>query len=63
MLLNGKAETISQPKESTMLEAHPRSAFMDMPSPRVLNSHMYLRLLPRQLKGTLYVSNFQECFL
>ena len=52
MLLKGKAETIPVPKEATMLEAHPQSDLVNLPSPRVLNSHLYLRLLPRQLKGT-----------
>ena len=51
MLLNGKAETIPIPKEFTMLENVPQSQIDELPSPRVLNSHFPLSVLPKQIKG------------
>ena len=51
MLLKGKAETIEYPKLATMLEATLESDLDKFPSPRLLNSHLPLRMLPKQLKG------------
>ena len=51
MLLNGKADTISLHKEYTMLEARSQANMEAIPSPRILNSHLTLSLLPKQLKG------------
>ena len=51
MLLKGNAESTPIPKVASMLEMHPREKLEDLPSPRVLNSHLPLYVLPRQLKG------------
>ena len=51
MLLKGKAENTQIPKIASMLEMHPREKLEELPSPRVLNSHLPLYMLPRQIKG------------
>ena len=51
MLLNGKAETIPQGKITTMLETILEEDLEKLPSPRVLNSHFPLCVLPKQMKG------------
>ena len=53
MLLNGKAETIPHSKGKLMLEAVPKSELEKCPSPRVLNSHLPLTMLPKDIKGQL----------
>ena len=58
MLVNGKAETIPIHKEQTMLEVIPQSELEKIPSPRVLNSHLTLSVLPKQLKGKYFDVNF-----
>lgn len=50
MLLNGKAETIPVPKAVTMLENVPQADLEKVSSPRVLNSHFPLCILPKQMK-------------
>lgn len=50
MLLNGKAETIPQEKIATMLETILEEDLEKLPSPRVLNSHFPLCILPKQMK-------------
>ena len=51
MLLKGKAETISHSKGERMVEARPQSELEKTPSPRVLNSHLSLHMLPKAMKG------------
>ncbi|XP_060068362.1 sulfotransferase 1A1-like [Ylistrum balloti] len=51
MLLKGKAEYEHVSKETRMLEFHWPEEFDDLPSPRALNTHYYLRLLPEQLQN------------
>ena len=51
MLLKGNAETVPIPKEFAMLEFTTPADLEKLPSPRVLNSHFPLCILPRQLKG------------
>ena len=62
MLVNGKAETIPIPKVFTMLEMAPQFELEKLPSPRVLNSHFPLCILPEQIKGivqkTLFITTF-----
>ncbi|KAK3588699.1 hypothetical protein CHS0354_028910 [Potamilus streckersoni] len=48
MLLNGKAETIPNSKGAQMLEATPTEIIDEIPSPRVLNSHLHLCRLPKE---------------
>ena len=55
MLLNGKADNVSLHKEYTMLEAMSLSDLEGIPSPRVLNSHLPLSRLPKQLKGIFVI--------
>ncbi|XP_076452612.1 sulfotransferase 1A1-like [Babylonia areolata] len=50
MLLAGKAEHEKRVKEMAMMEATAIEHIQAQPSPRVLNSHLPLRLLPRQIK-------------
>ena len=61
MLLMGKAETIPIPKVFTMLEATPQENLDALPSPRVLNSHFPISILPKQMKGNL--NYFEDHFL
>ncbi|XP_076453017.1 sulfotransferase 1A1-like isoform X2 [Babylonia areolata] len=49
MLLSGKAEYEKRIKQSVMIEAQPIESIQSLPSPRVLNSHLPFRLLPRQI--------------
>ena len=51
MLLNGNTETIPIPKMFAMLEFASQNDLEKLPSPRVLNSHFPLSILPKQLKG------------
>ena len=51
MLLKGNTETIPIPKMFAMLEFASRNDLEKLPSPRVLNSHFPLCILPRQIKG------------
>ncbi|KAK3603259.1 hypothetical protein CHS0354_007590 [Potamilus streckersoni] len=46
MLLNGSAERIPVRKETAMLECVTRETYDNIKSPRVLNSHIYFRMLP-----------------
>ncbi|KAL3857294.1 hypothetical protein ACJMK2_011979 [Sinanodonta woodiana] len=46
MLLNGSADRINLNKASAMLELIPQPMYEDIQSPRVLNSHIYFRMLP-----------------
>ncbi|KAL8597530.1 hypothetical protein ACOMHN_033401 [Nucella lapillus] len=50
MLLAGKAEYEKRTKEFAMMEATKVEKIDSQPSPRVLNSHLPLRLLPLQIK-------------
>ncbi|XP_076452273.1 uncharacterized protein LOC143287916 [Babylonia areolata] len=50
MLLAGKAEHEKRVKELAMMEATAIGHIQAQPSPRVLNSHLPLRLLPRQIR-------------
>ncbi|XP_045199301.1 sulfotransferase 1B1-like isoform X2 [Mercenaria mercenaria] len=50
MLLNGKAEISPTMKLSKMLEVIPESELEKLPSPRILNTHVPLKWLPKQLK-------------
>ncbi|XP_025092463.1 sulfotransferase 1A1-like [Pomacea canaliculata] len=50
MLLSGKAEYQKQKKETMMLEVTEVETIEALPSPRVLNSHLPARMLPRQLQ-------------
>lgn len=50
MLLKRKAEITSEMKTSIMLELLPETELEKLPSPRVLNSHMPIEWLPKQLK-------------
>ena len=49
MLINGKAETITKRKAQQMLEHELPETLDAIPSPRILNSHLNLRFLPKQL--------------
>lgn len=51
MLLKGKAEYEHVAKETRMVEFHWPEEFDNLPSPRALNSHFYLRHLPEQLEN------------
>ena len=48
MLQNGQAETIPKSKVCNMLE-HTTFSLSGMDSPRILNSHLKMPLLPKQL--------------
>lgn len=50
MLLNRKAEISPNMKVCLMLEARTEAELDEQPSPRVLNSHLPLAMLPRQMK-------------
>ena len=49
MLINGKAETITKRKAQQMLEHELPETLDAIPPPRILNSHLNLRFLPKQL--------------
>ncbi|PVD32992.1 hypothetical protein C0Q70_08440 [Pomacea canaliculata] len=49
MLMSGKAEYQKQKKETMMLEVTAVETIEALPSPRVLNTHLPVRMLPRQL--------------
>ena len=51
MLLSGKAENVPLTKADAMMECMPEDVLDQQPSPRVLNSHLPRRWLPRQIKG------------
>ncbi|KAL3857300.1 hypothetical protein ACJMK2_011982 [Sinanodonta woodiana] len=46
MLINGSADRINLIKETAMLEGVTQPMYEDIKSPRVLNSHIYFRMLP-----------------
>lgn len=50
MLLAGKSETRSSNKIHAMLEANDVEDLEALPSPRLLNTHMPIRMLPYQIK-------------
>lgn len=50
MLTTGKLEYLSQPKESAMMEFHYPEEFDNIPSRRILNTHLPVRLLPTDVK-------------
>ena len=50
MLLNGKAEVKQMMKIGLMMEMRTETELEQQPSPRVLNSHLPLSMLPRQMK-------------
>ena len=56
MLFNGNTESIPHGKSNVMLEAFPQSTIDEFPSPRVLNSHLPLHMLPMEMKG--HVSSY-----
>ncbi|OWF35183.1 sulfotransferase 1 family member D1-like [Mizuhopecten yessoensis] len=47
MLVKKKAERVSAVKETAMLEIMAKATLDNMPSPRVLNSHVYFEYLPK----------------
>ena len=49
MMINGRAETIPKPKIDNMLENQPHDSLAAIPNPRVLNSHLSIDWLPRQM--------------
>ncbi|XP_070206119.1 sulfotransferase 6B1-like [Littorina saxatilis] len=49
MLTKGKAEHDCRPKEMVMLEFNPMEDFESVPSPRVINSHLFPRHLPKEV--------------
>ena len=49
MLINGKAESIPISKTKHMLEFELPETSDDIPSPRILNSHLNIRFLPKQM--------------
>ncbi|CAI9727024.1 sulfotransferase family cytosolic 1B member 1-like [Octopus vulgaris] len=49
MLLKGSAEYSLQDKTAAMLERAPQASLDQLPSPRVLNSHLHLHHLPREI--------------
>lgn len=51
MLVQGKAERIDAIKEWNMLEGMRQQAFDSLPSPRILNTHVYFRHLPKDFKN------------
>ena len=53
MLLSGKAENVPIFKIGGMLEVLTADELEKMPSPRVLNCHFPLSMLPRQIKGNI----------
>ncbi|KAL5016124.1 hypothetical protein ScPMuIL_005713 [Solemya velum] len=50
MLLRGKAERIQEIKEVAMLEGVTQAHYNNLPSPRVLNSHIYFSNLPQNFR-------------
>lgn len=50
MLTTGKLEYLNKPKETAMLEFNYPEEFDGFPSPRVLNTHFPIRLLPTDVK-------------
>ena len=50
MLVTGTMEYLLKPKEAAMLELQLPDAFEELPSPRVLNSHLPFNMLPRDIK-------------
>ncbi|OWF37355.1 Sulfotransferase 1C2 [Mizuhopecten yessoensis] len=50
MLTTGKLDYLTQPKESAMMEFNYPEEFDEMPSRRILNTHIPLRLLPTEVK-------------
>ena len=54
MLLAGRAENVPLTKIGGMLEVLSADALEKQPSPRLLNCHFPLSMLPTQMKGNLY---------
>ena len=50
MLLAGKAEYENRTKEFNMMEAIDVEVMQKEPSPRILNTHLPIRMLPNQVK-------------
>ena len=50
MLLAGKAEYENRTKEFNMMEATDVEVMQKEPSPRLLNTHLPIRMLPNQVK-------------
>ncbi|XP_060599453.1 sulfotransferase 1B1-like, partial [Ruditapes philippinarum] len=50
MMIAGKAETIKRSKIENMLEAFPWEVMENLPSPRVLNTHVHYSRLPKEAK-------------
>ena len=61
MLLNGTAESVPLRKVALMLENTPESELEKLPSPRVLNSHLPMCMLPKQIKGIVNQIFFFLC--
>ena len=52
MLQRGSAESIKEPKELIMLEMVPiTKSDKIFPSPRVINTHLRLDVLPKEFRG------------
>ena len=51
MLLLGKAKHEERTKEFAMMEATEIEKIQDQPSPRLLNTHLPVHMLPVQVKG------------
>ena len=49
MLLQGKTEYHQDPKEKYMFPFQTPEIIDEHPSPRIINSHMYFRHLPREI--------------
>lgn len=49
MLLNQSADRVELSKETTMIEVCKEKTFENIKSPRVLNSHILFRMLPKDL--------------
>ena len=55
MLINEKIKSTEPHQiDYTFLEMLPQCEIEAVPSPRILNSHLPFRLLPKQMKGILY---------
>jgi hypothetical protein len=51
MLMKQKAERIDAIKEWNMIEGMQQTLFDSMPSPRILNTHIYFRHLPKDFQN------------
>ena len=50
-LISGKPETIPYSKGKMMIEVIPQPELAELPSPRILNSHLPFHMLPKEMKG------------